>query len=182
MDYRFNRSPRPCVLFFLSTRPIWATRPLTLGKSVDKKHISPFRDDRSAIEQTRFCRPQGDFGFLCNRNPAPKAFGAGLLSGRKDAKHGRAEARPSGQTGASPICLRAIGPTKGMSQRAPMNAFTIAIIMMTRRPRWTRAEVKTQSATENPSNHRKRPKDGWITSETMLNRNQAPPKMIDCIA
>jgi hypothetical protein len=50
----------------------------------------------------------------------------------------RTRGRPAGpwlqRYGVSPICLRAIGPTKGMSQRTPLNAFTIAIIVTTTNP------------------------------------------------
>ena len=66
--------------------------------------------------------------------------------------------RPTGY-GASPVCLRAIGPTHGMSQRTPVKALIIAMIMMTRSPRWTRADTKAHIAPKIGSGHWDRPKD-----------------------
>ena len=42
------------------------------------------------------------------------------------------------------VCLRAIGPTQGISQRTPLNAFTIAMIRTIRKPTCTSAETRAQ--------------------------------------
>ena len=80
------------------------------------------------------------------------------------------------------VCLRAIGPTHGMSQRTPLNAFTIAMMSTIKKPIFTNTEHRLQRPDSRP------PIAGtWLRiklsiDDTKQNKNQAAPKMIDCIA
>jgi hypothetical protein len=58
----------------------------------------------------------------------------------------------------------------------------MAMIMMTKKPSWTRADandhIAPKIAPATGIDHRIAP----MIRETMLKRNQMPPKMIDCMA
>ena len=70
----------------------------------------------------------------------------------------------------------------GMSQRTPINAFTIVIIMITRKAKWTSAAIIAQKKTRMPPIAGMAAKTTCTTADTMLKRNYAQPKIIDCIA
>ena len=70
----------------------------------------------------------------------------------------------------------------GMSQRTPVNAFMMVMIMITRNAKWTSAAIIAQKNTRMPPIPGIAPNTACTTAETMLKRNHAQPKMIDCMA
>ncbi len=80
------------------------------------------------------------------------------------------------------ICLRAIGPMYGISQRTPVNALMVATIQITRNAMCTTIAIKPQSNDRNGPIAGTLPKIRWTIIEAILNKNQAPPKIIDCMA
>src|SRR5204862_4345777 len=86
-----------------------------------------------------------------------------------------------GEVYLSPTCLRAIGPMYGISQRAPVNAFTVAMIQRTTKAMLMIATIIPQKKSKRPAITGIDLKIRATMDAAIEKRSQAPPRMIDCI-